>query len=119
MEKIADTADVHNRLAARRKVSPEEFTAILAQREESYTKFDYAPEQPVSSLDKGTYYLTEVDALERRQYARAYHTAAAAAAAAPLASQVPTQRPALPRVTPRMASLMAPAMRFARRALRR
>ena len=43
---------------------------------QSYTRYNYEPAAPVSSLWKGTYYLDRVDNLERRFYGRALHTAA-------------------------------------------
>lgn len=76
---IRDKADIHNRLARRTRVTPQEFTRMLDYREQTYTKFDYKPQAPVSSLLKGTFYLDNVDKLERRFYGRAFHTLAASA----------------------------------------
>jgi len=123
VKEIAEKADVHARLADRTKITPEEFTAVLAHREESYTKFDYSPSRPVSDVAKGTYYLTEIDALERRHYARALHTSAApllAAAQNTAAGTAPrmVHRQGV-RALPRFTSLMAPAVRLARRVFHR
>lgn len=76
VEHIADTSDVIQRLNARTEVTPEEFTEILDVREQNYTKYEYKPTSDIASLVPGTYYVTEVDALERRFYARAFHTMA-------------------------------------------
>jgi hypothetical protein len=46
---------------------------------QSYTKFDFKPAAPTTSLWKGAFYLDHVDKLERRFYGRSFHTMAAAA----------------------------------------
>jgi len=80
-------------IQARTKVTPEAYTETLAEREANYTKFDYTPTQPLTDLLPGTYYLEQVDALERRQYSRAYHTTTGARAAVPARAQQQQQRP--------------------------
>ena len=115
VEKIAETADVKNRLEARTKISPEEFTSILEEREATYTKYGYELAQPLDDIAKGTYYLTEVDKLERRAYARNYSTSAGNVAA-PLgaAGRLPLARAAGQPAVARTASLLAPMLRTAR-----
>mmetsp|Transcript_36292 Transcript_36292/g.95077 ORF Transcript_36292/g.95077 Transcript_36292/m.95077 type:complete len:488 (-) Transcript_36292:105-1568(-) len=110
VEDIAAKADVANRLAARTEVTPEEFTRLLEVREKNYTMFDYVPEEPVSSVLPGTYYLAGVDHLERRTYARALHTAAA-----PAAQALPRRVAAAVRPVQRGPTLAAPMIRLARR----
>lgn len=111
VKKIAETTDVKSRLEARTKVTPEEFTSILAEREASYTLFDYTPSQPVSDVLPGTYYLTGVDSLERRSYARALHTSAA-----PVTAAIAPRMTVAPRS---LATLGAPMLRLARGVLRK
>lgn len=120
VEDIAKTTDVVNRLAARREVTPEEFTRLLEVREKNYTKYDYTPEEPVSSVAPGTYYLAEVDRLERRTYARALHTSAAPLAARQPRSQKPVGGVVRHSIQPmqRGATLAAPLLRIARRLCR-
>lgn len=121
---IAKTTDVKARLAARTKVTPEAFTETLAHREATYTNFDYEPTESTASLAKGTYYLTKIDELERRHYARAYHTSAATAAAPAAAAAAasfarPVARASSLFANPRVTSLLAPTWKVARRALLR
>jgi hydroxymethylglutaryl-CoA synthase len=67
---LSDKLDVKARLAARIAVPPAEFARILKLREERYGKAGFAPSEPVDDLFPGTFYLTEVDNLYRRSYAR-------------------------------------------------
>lgn len=48
----------------------------LGLREEAYGAKDYQPEGEVSKLSEGAYYLTRVDHLYRREYARKMAAAA-------------------------------------------
>jgi len=114
VEKIAETVDVKNRLESRTKVTPQEFTDLLSQREKTYTMFDYEPLPSTSDVNKGTYVLTAVDALERRHYARALHTSSVAAPLANLAAT--TTRRSISRIS-RTVSLIAPLAKVARRLL--
>ena len=75
---IRDTADVQSRLAARKAVEPALFEDVLTHREATYTKYDYEPQESLENLAKGTYYVKNIDHLERRQYSRTFHTAARA-----------------------------------------
>lgn len=68
--KIAETADVKNRLSRRRQLTPEAFTAKLEDREKTVTAVDYEPKDDIKSLDKGTYFLKHIDEKERRVYGR-------------------------------------------------
>eukprot|EP00729_Bicosta_minor_P010031 gene10031-32060_t len=120
VQHIAKTTDVKARLAARTKVTPEAFTETLAHREATYTNFDYEPTESTASLAKGTYYLTKIDELERRHYARAYHTSAATAAAVPAAAATYARSASTSLfANPRVTSLLAPTWKVARRALLR
>eukprot|EP00039_Didymoeca_costata_P008966 m.119091 g.119091 ORF g.119091 m.119091 type:complete len:297 (-) comp14304_c0_seq2:62-952(-) len=110
---IAETANVIERLNARTKVSPEVFTKMLSDREESYTKFDYEPSQPISELQKGTYYLQKVDDKERRIYSRAFHTQAGAAVRIAPQTMIPLKP--IPNSCSKFTPLLSQSMRFMRR----
>ncbi|EDQ86062.1 uncharacterized protein MONBRDRAFT_11388 [Monosiga brevicollis MX1] len=73
---IKDTVQVKPRLESRTKLEPSTFEQELETRENNYTKFDYQIPQGAAGLRRGTYFLTEIDALERRKYSRAYSTLA-------------------------------------------
>lgn len=74
VEPMRQISDVQQRLAARTKIAPEEFEKLLDQREKDYTRFDYKPTVGKEAVNPGTYYLTNVDNMERRFYSRAMHT---------------------------------------------
>ncbi|CAB4063533.1 E2.3.3.10 [Lepeophtheirus salmonis] len=64
-------SDVRHKLNSRTKISPSHFTEIMNLREKKNASL--APYHPTSSPDElfpGTWYLTEVDKLHRRSYAR-------------------------------------------------
>jgi len=63
-------ADIPERLATRREMTPEEFTAILARREEHHHAAPFQPSMPASDLASGAYYLTTIDEMRRRFYER-------------------------------------------------
>jgi len=65
---IAELGQVADRLEARTKASPAEFTAALAEREDRYGKFDWSPDVDESNFFPGTYYLKHVDEHGRRSY---------------------------------------------------
>jgi len=65
---IAEIGQVKERLEARTKATPEEFTAALAMREDRYGKFDWSPTVVEENMFPGTYYLKNVDEHGRRTY---------------------------------------------------
>lgn len=67
MEKLSD---VPARLKARKVLSPPDFEAVMKLREETHHKSSYEPVSSLSDLTPGTYYLTLVDDMFRRTYAR-------------------------------------------------
>ncbi|XP_037355321.1 hydroxymethylglutaryl-CoA synthase, mitochondrial [Talpa occidentalis] len=67
---VSSIADLPKRLASRRRVSPEEFSEIMDQREQFYHKVNFSPPGDTNSLFPGTWYLQRVDELYRRSYAR-------------------------------------------------
>uniref|UniRef100_A0A2K6TBU9 3-hydroxy-3-methylglutaryl-CoA synthase 2 n=1 Tax=Saimiri boliviensis boliviensis TaxID=39432 RepID=A0A2K6TBU9_SAIBB len=67
---VSSTSDLPKRLASRKRVSAEEFTEVMNQREQFYHKVNYSPPGDTSSLFPGTWYLERVDELHRRTYAR-------------------------------------------------
>jgi len=67
-EKIAQVIDIPDRLAARRQVPPETYDAMCDLRKKAHLQKDYSPEGEVSTIAPGTYYLTKVDDMFRRNY---------------------------------------------------
>ncbi|XP_076975839.1 hydroxymethylglutaryl-CoA synthase, mitochondrial [Tamandua tetradactyla] len=67
---VSSVSDLPERLASRKRVSAEEFTDIMNQREHFYHKVDFSPPGDTSNLFPGTWYLERVDELYRRKYAR-------------------------------------------------
>ncbi|UYV69413.1 HMGCS1, partial [Cordylochernes scorpioides] len=62
--------DLNARLESRRKVAPAEFTSVLRLREETHHMAPYTPLGRVEDLYPGTFYLTRVDEMHRRNYER-------------------------------------------------
>ncbi|XP_058158940.1 hydroxymethylglutaryl-CoA synthase, mitochondrial [Dasypus novemcinctus] len=67
---VSSVSDLPNRLASRKRVSAEEFTEVMNQREHFHRKVDFSPPGDTNSLFPGTWYLERVDELYRRKYAR-------------------------------------------------
>jgi hydroxymethylglutaryl-CoA synthase len=67
---MACVADVRDRLDSRVKLSPAEFVATLAVREQAVHAAPYAPVGSTEQLFPGTWYLVGIDEKHRRQYAR-------------------------------------------------
>ncbi|KAF3813239.1 hypothetical protein GH733_018403 [Mirounga leonina] len=67
---VSSMSDLPQRLASRKRMSPQEFTEIMDQREQFYHKVNFSPPGDTSSLFPGTWYLERVDELYRRKYAR-------------------------------------------------
>ena len=59
-----------SRLESRKCLTPAEFEATLALREEAHMKAPYTPKSSNKDLFPGTFYLTEVDDSHRRTYER-------------------------------------------------
>jgi len=68
-DEIREKIDLHARLDARRTVSPEVYDEMCNLRERAHLKKDYAPLGEVGTIGTGTYYLTNVDGMFRREYA--------------------------------------------------
>ena len=60
--------DVHARLEARKKWSPDDFSQCMRLRKENHHKAPYAPVSDPATLFPGTFYLKEVDDRHRRSY---------------------------------------------------
>ncbi|XP_054567507.1 hydroxymethylglutaryl-CoA synthase, mitochondrial isoform X2 [Eptesicus fuscus] len=67
---VSSLSDLPKRLASRKRMSPEEFTKIMDQREQFFHKVNFSPPADTTSLFPGTWYLERVDELYRRKYAR-------------------------------------------------
>ncbi|XP_010641845.1 hydroxymethylglutaryl-CoA synthase, mitochondrial [Fukomys damarensis] len=71
LEKLVSSAsDLPERLASRKRMSPEEFTEVMNQREQFYHKANFSPPGDTNNLFPGTWYLERVDEMHRRKYAR-------------------------------------------------
>jgi hydroxymethylglutaryl-CoA synthase len=69
VEEMAGKVDLHTRLNARNIVAPEVYDEKCNLRERAHLKKNYKPEGDVETLTPGTYYLTNVDDMFRREYA--------------------------------------------------
>ncbi|KAF6074664.1 3-hydroxy-3-methylglutaryl-CoA synthase 2 [Phyllostomus discolor] len=67
---VSSMSDLPERLASRKRMSAEEFTAIMDQREQFFHKVNFSPPGDTKNLFPGTWYLERVDELHRRKYAR-------------------------------------------------
>jgi len=66
---MVEKVDLHKRLAARRVVAPEVYDEKCNLREHAHLKKNYQPKGSVDDILPGTYYLTNVDDMFRREYA--------------------------------------------------
>ncbi|KAH0510403.1 Hydroxymethylglutaryl-CoA synthase, mitochondrial [Microtus ochrogaster] len=67
---VSSVSDLPKRLDSRRRMSPEEFTDIMNQREQFFHKVNFSPPGDTNNLFPGTWYLERVDEMHRRKYAR-------------------------------------------------
>ncbi|KAM4806408.1 hydroxymethylglutaryl-CoA synthase, mitochondrial [Urocitellus parryii] len=67
---VNSVSDLPKRLASRKRMSPEEFTETMNQREQFYHKVNFSPPGDTNNLFPGTWYLERVDEMHRRKYAR-------------------------------------------------
>uniref|UniRef100_A0A673IAF1 Hydroxymethylglutaryl-CoA synthase n=1 Tax=Sinocyclocheilus rhinocerous TaxID=307959 RepID=A0A673IAF1_9TELE len=67
---VSSLCDLQARLDSRKKVSPDVFAQNMKLREETHHLANYIPQGSVEELFPGTWYLTRVDEMHRRQYAR-------------------------------------------------
>uniref|UniRef100_A0A7N0UR94 Hydroxymethylglutaryl-CoA synthase n=2 Tax=Kalanchoe fedtschenkoi TaxID=63787 RepID=A0A7N0UR94_KALFE len=70
LSNIAAVMNVGEKLKARHEVPPEKFVEIMKLMEHRYGGKDFVTAKDCSLLAPGTYYLTEVDSMYRRFYAR-------------------------------------------------
>ena len=68
--RIARTADVARRLASRQQCDATAFNAAMDLRATRYGHCGYEPSGSTETLARGAFYLTKVDELHRRTYAR-------------------------------------------------
>lgn len=61
-------ASLPERLNSRDAVSTADYTAVMSLREETHHAAPYAPTSPLSSLWPGTFCITGIDEMHRRQY---------------------------------------------------
>jgi len=67
--KLVETADLKGLLAQREKVSPENYEAALKLREGAHLQKGFEPKGDIAHIRDGSYYLTKIDDLFRREYA--------------------------------------------------
>ncbi|KAK5987775.1 Hydroxymethylglutaryl-CoA synthase [Cladobotryum mycophilum] len=68
VEKISEVLSIPARLEARRAVSPETYDEMCNLRKQAHLQKDYTPKGEVSTIASGTYYLTKVDDMFKREY---------------------------------------------------
>eukprot|EP00300_Choanocystis_sp_HF-7_P020239 c20546_g1_i2.p1 GENE.c20546_g1_i2~~c20546_g1_i2.p1 ORF type:complete len:476 (-),score=98.51 c20546_g1_i2:70-1431(-) len=69
--KIAESIQLHERLAQRLEITPQKFTEIMDQREANYGRSNFEPASPIHYLRAGSVYLAGVDEAFKRSYATA------------------------------------------------
>ncbi|KAI7199304.1 Hydroxymethylglutaryl-CoA, partial [Hortaea werneckii] len=67
-EEMQSKIDLHNRLEARRTVAPEVYDEMCNLREKAHLQKNFKPAGKVEDITPGTYYLTNIDDMFRRQY---------------------------------------------------
>lgn len=67
--RMAEACDLQNKLDGRKVLSPEVFEEYIALRERAHLNKDFIPSGGIDGLRSGTYYLTKVDDMYRREYA--------------------------------------------------
>lgn len=65
---IREQSDVIKRLNSRVEVTPEQYSAAMDLRRDTFGKPDYTPVSPIDHLNPNTFYLKHVDELWRRSY---------------------------------------------------
>ncbi|KAF4459203.1 hydroxymethylglutaryl- synthase [Fusarium albosuccineum] len=68
VEHIAKILDIPARLEARRAVPPADYDKMCDLRKQAHLQKDYTPKGEVSTIAPGTYYLTKVDDMFKREY---------------------------------------------------
>ncbi|KAF4967623.1 hypothetical protein FZEAL_10516 [Fusarium zealandicum] len=68
VEKISNVLDITARLEARRAVAPATYDQMCDLRKQAHLQKDYTPKGEVSTIAPGTYYLTKVDDMFKREY---------------------------------------------------
>ncbi|KAM0426670.1 hypothetical protein ACHAPT_007986 [Fusarium lateritium] len=68
VERISDVLDIPGRLAARRAVPPESYDKTCDLRKQAHLQKNYTPKGDISNITPGTYYLTKVDDMFKREY---------------------------------------------------
>ncbi|GAB1742708.1 hypothetical protein NU219Hw_g8420t1 [Hortaea werneckii] len=67
-EEMQSKIDLHKRLEARRTVAPEVYDEMCNLREKAHLQKNFQPAGNVENITSGTYYLTSIDDMFRRQY---------------------------------------------------
>uniref|UniRef100_A0A1D1XZM4 Hydroxymethylglutaryl-CoA synthase n=1 Tax=Anthurium amnicola TaxID=1678845 RepID=A0A1D1XZM4_9ARAE len=70
LSNIANVLDIPRKLESRYEVSPEKFVETLKLMEHRYGAKDFLTSKDTALLSPGTFYLTHVDSMYRRYYAR-------------------------------------------------
>ncbi|KAF1315533.1 Hydroxymethylglutaryl-coa synthase, partial [Globisporangium splendens] len=70
IERMAEVLDIPERLAARKQISAEEYSAYMDIRQRVYGLRNITPTQSIATLAPGTFYLKSIDARFHRTYAR-------------------------------------------------
>ncbi|XP_043697933.1 hydroxymethylglutaryl-CoA synthase-like [Telopea speciosissima] len=70
LSNIATVMNISDKLKSRHEIPPEKFVEILKLMEHRYGSKDFVTTKDTSLLSPGTFYLTEVDSMYRRSYAK-------------------------------------------------
>ena len=70
LARMQECLNVASRLSARERLTPDDLTAALKAREDSHGVVPFKPTCSIDKLSPGTYYLTGINALYERTYAR-------------------------------------------------
>lgn len=68
VSEMAEKVDLHKRLEARRVVKPEIYDEMCNLREKAHLQKNYTPGGDADAIVPGTYYLTNIDEMFRREY---------------------------------------------------
>ncbi len=70
LDRIKSTVRIFERLNARKKCSPDEFTSALELRAIKYGKAPMVPDGSLDNIDNGVYYLVSINDRHHREYTR-------------------------------------------------
>lgn len=70
LSKMISNNPLEAMLSSRIRLTPTEFSRRMKKREKDFISSNFSPEDPISELQEGTFYLVKIDKRWRRYYAR-------------------------------------------------